>query len=117
MENVTDQLLADLQHAVRGPDVLRAVRAAPAKKLTPALQAELDRLSDPREDLTMGYLSNVLAYSRLFDNKKRHANILRLIKGGHIQVYKIYQAPPSGTRAARESPYGSAYYILSVEQP
>lgn len=115
MEDVTDKLLYELQYAARGEDVKRALRAAPAKKLTPALEAEIAYLQDPRTDLTMGRLSNVLAYSDMFrHNKKRHTNLIRLMKGGFVRVFQHNGSPPDGSRAAHEARYTHGYYTIDI---
>jgi hypothetical protein len=81
--------------------------------LTPALEAELDRLRDSRVDRTMGFISNALSYSKQFrSNKKRHTNIVRLIKGGFVRVVQIHGSPPAGSIASQDAPYSDSYYEL-----
>lgn len=115
MEDVTDKLLGDIRYAIRGDDVKRVQNAAPAKSITPALEAELDRLRDPRTDCTMGYISNALAYANsLRRDKRRHANIIRLIKGGFVRVVRVDGSPPAGSHAAHDARFSHSYYKLEV---
>lgn len=113
MENATEQLLKDLEYG-HGSAFKRAQRATPATKLTPALQAELNRLRD-EQDLTMGYISKALVYSQRFKDARQHSAILRLIKGGHIDILRVHGQPPEGTFARRDSPFGTSYYWLEVK--
>lgn len=113
--DVTEKLLLEVERgaylAASSPGTRRALRAASAKKLDANLRAELEILC--REyDRTMGYVSRVLIYSRIFRTPKQHSNLLRLIKGGFIRIVQVDEPPPSDTRAKRESPYSDRYFVL-----
>ncbi len=111
--DVTTELVAGC--AGPGEYVKRVIDAKPASTLTPSMSRLLDDLRDPGEDLTIGYISNALAYGKtLRSSKSRHAGIIRLIKGGFVRVIKINKPPPPGTHAFAESRYSNQYYELRV---
>lgn len=114
--DVTQVLLRD---SSSGPGELPRLvaRAQPARELAPTLVAALASLR-ARPDLSVGFVSKPLAYSRSMPHGKRdHANLIRLIKGGHVRVYEVSTRPPSGSAAHRDSPYGDRYYVLHVGSP
>lgn len=112
--DVTTQLLSEASY---GPgDLPRLVAAAkPARELTPTLAVTLESLRR-RSDRSVGFISKALAYSKAMPNSRReHANLIRLIKGGYVHVCAMTGAPPLGSSALRDSPYGtSQYYVLHV---
>lgn len=89
--------------------------ARPARELTPTLSSALDRLR-ATPDRTMGYTSKPLAYSGPFRylGKRDHTNLIRLIRGGCVHVCEVLGAPPHGSVAYRDSPYGDRYYVLHL---
>ena len=111
--DVTDELLKEIEFAT-GSYAKTANRAAPAKvPLTKSLRELFEELLQ-EPDLTMGYISRPLLYSRLMGKAKRHANIIRLIKGGFISVIQSDGPPPHDTRAHREAFHSQKYYQLEL---
>lgn len=113
--DVTERLLGD---ASSGPgETVRLVATAkPARHIdgTPTLAAALEDLR-ARQDRTMGSVSKALAYSRAMPHGKRdHANLIRLIKGGHVHIFEVSGSPPSGSAAHGEAPHADRYYLLHV---
>ena len=115
MEDVTERILADLG-AGRGDLSKLVARAAPAAKISDSLQKTLDTLQDPRFDTTMGFISAPLVYSSLFRGQPKsfHTNVIKLIKGKFLLVFQAHERPPEGTRAAKETPHASSYYLLAL---
>lgn len=116
VKDVTDELLRD---ASSGPGeyVARVAKAKPAKNQTPTL---IDALAtwEAQPDKTMGFTSKALAYNRaLTRSKTHHSNMIRLIKGGHLRVCEVNAAPPEGSNAKRDSPYGDRYYVIRPHCP
>jgi hypothetical protein len=109
--DVTSEVLAESSQGP-GEHVLRVAKAKPARDLTPTtFQALIDWLR--RDDKTIGFISKPLAYSRaLPSSKSEHSNIIRVIRGRHLRVYRVNGSPPIGSRAHRDSPYGDRYYII-----
>lgn len=110
MEDVTKELIRDAESGP-GPKSALVARAKPAKTLTPSLVDALQAFA--LTDGTMGYISKALAYSRLMPSQaSKHAALIRLIKGGHIRVYRVKGEPPTNSTAKRDSPWSSEYYVL-----
>lgn len=65
----------------------------------------------------MGYFSKALAYGFKFMPKSTHANMARLVKGGHLKVCRVFAPPPPGSEAKRGSPYGDSYYLIRPDCP
>jgi hypothetical protein len=111
--DVTSHLLNESSNGP-GEQVRRVATAKPAKSVPESLVSLLDNLR-ARDDNTMGFISKPLAYSKLMPPGKRdHANLIRLIKGGHVHVCEVAGAPPDGSTARRDAPYGDRYYVLHV---
>ena len=114
--DVTAELLRDASFGP-GDDVKLVATAKAAKSVaaTPSLAATLANLR-ARSDRTMGFISKALAYSKAVreGGKREHANLIRLIKGGYVRVCEMRGAPPSGSVAHRDSPYGDRYYVLHI---
>ena len=107
-----------LRESAEGPGELPRLvaKARPAKNIaeTPTLAATLSNLSS-RHDRSMGFVSKPLAYSSAMRvSKREHANLIRLIKGGYVHVCEVDAAPPSGSVASRDAPYGDRHYVLHV---
>jgi hypothetical protein len=113
VEDVTGYLI----HHTAGPGdyVKRVQQTRPAFSLTPTLTAFLEKLRAP-SDKTVGRVSNALAYGRGITGSKPsyHTNMIRLIKGGHVQVCEVAAPPPAGSNAHRDAPYGDRFYFLKV---
>jgi hypothetical protein len=109
----TDYLLGDTYGP--GEYVARVHKTKGAAKLTPTLRKFFDAWRT-KYDHSGGFISNFLAYSGAMrggaHSKTYHANMIRLVKGGHIRVCQVEGSPPQGSIAHRDSPYGEAYYIL-----
>lgn len=105
---------AVLQESGSGPgEHSRRVNAArPARDLTSTTSAAL--VSWLRQhDKTVGYVSRLLAYSRAMPTRKSaHADLIRVIRGGHLRVYLVPSSPPAGSNAHRDSPYADRYYVI-----
>jgi hypothetical protein len=113
MQDVTEKLLQNCSGP--GEYVRRVLAAKPVKTLTPTLSRTLDELRSS-SDLTMGFVSNVLAYSELMRKSKSwNRDLIRLIKGGFVRVMLVSECPSPGYRAFREAPYGDWYYVLEVK--
>jgi hypothetical protein len=107
-EDVTQKLIDDCRNAP-GEKCGLVMRAKPAKELTPKLSDALLRFM--RTDGTMGYTSKPLAYSSAMPHKKsEHTDLIRLIKGGFIKIYRVFGPSLPGTAARRDSPFGNDYY-------
>lgn len=108
MKDVTAELLDRVSGP--GPYVALVKRAKGAKNLTPALTATLAKVL-ANDDRTFGAISNALAYSRTLRSygKSGHANLIRLIKGGHLRIIRHDGSPPPGSNARRDAPYDSPY--------
>lgn len=111
-EDVTRRLLEDASYGP-GEHVRRVVSAKPAKTLTPALSTFFEKWRQP-SDKTLGFVSKAFAYGRAVTGPSAsyHNNMLRLIKGGHIRACEVRTAPPAGSAAHHDSPYGSQFYVL-----
>ena len=113
VQDVTSELI----RRVAGPGdyVKRVHETRPAFRLTPTLLAFLERWRAP-SDKTMGWVSNALAYSRAVTGQQKsyHTSMIKLIKGGNINVCEVAAKPPTGSNAHRESPYGDRFYFLKV---
>jgi hypothetical protein len=112
-EDVTEALLND--YGV-GFGELSAMmkRAAPAKVVEGGLAETLASMQDPRFDPTMGWLSAPLLYSKIFAGRPKafHRNVIRLIKGDFLRVWRRTGVPPQGSRAATETPGKSKWYEI-----
>jgi hypothetical protein len=107
-DDVTAQLLRDSSTPPGElPLLVAKAKAARDVSKTPSLQATLANFrSSP--DHTMGFISKALAYSKAMPSSKReHANLIRLIKGGHVRIYEVRGSSPPGSIARRDSPYGN----------
>ncbi len=113
VEDVTGDLIRHT--AGPGDYVKRVQQARPAFSLTPTLAAFLEKLRAP-SDKTVGRVSNVLAYGKTITGPRPsyHTNMIRLIKGGHVQVCEVAAPPPAGSNAHRDTPYGDRFYFLKV---
>ena len=112
VEDVTERLLRDTSGP--GDRVRRVHTTKGATKLSPTLAAFFEKWRAP-SDKTIGWISNALAYSHQVEGSKPsyHANMIRLIKGGHIRVCQVDASAPAGSNARRESPFGEGrYYML-----
>lgn len=109
--DVTEEVLRDSSQGP-GEYTARVAKAKPARDLTPTTsQALLDWLR--RSDKTMGYISRPLAYSRAMPSKKSaHSDLIRVIRGGHLRVYRVNGKPPIGTQAHSDARYADRYYII-----
>lgn len=114
--DVTDELLKESSYGP-GAYCARVAKAKPAKELTPTLAEALSRFE--RTDRTMGFVSKPLAYSHAMPRGAReHSELIRLVKGGYVKVYKISGKPPSDSTAQRDSPYGvHGYYVMKARTP
>lgn len=116
MARVQD-VTGDLIHHTMGPGdyVKRVHQAKPAFSLTPTLQAFLEKLRAPG-DKTIGRISNTLAYARAITGStpSYHSRMVRLIKGGHIQLCEVSAPPPVGSNAHRDAPYGDRFLFMKV---
>lgn len=112
VEDVTDYLVED---SSSGPgDYTKRVRTTKgAKTLSPLLAEFFNKWRSP-SDKTMGFVSKPLAYARAVSGggPRVQANLIRLIKGGHVRVCKVLGHPPSGSAAHRDSPYADQFYLL-----
>ena len=114
MRDVTGELLRD---SASGPGERPALvaRAKAPKEISPKLAALLEHLADPRRDLTMGFISKALAYSKAMPSgKSEHADMIRLIRSGLVRVFEVNGKPPDGSVAAREAPYNDRYYAMRI---
>lgn len=113
VEDVTGYLIRSA--AGPGDYVKRVQQAKPAFSLTPTLTALLEKLRAPG-DKTVGHISNTLAYGKAITGPRPsyHTNMIRLIKGGHVQVCEVSAPPPAGSNAHRETPYANRFYFLKV---
>ncbi|MBV8722249.1 MAG: hypothetical protein JO277_08875 [Candidatus Eremiobacteraeota bacterium] len=113
VEDVTGYLIRNTSGP--GDYVKRVQQTKPAFRLTPSLEAFLEKLRAP-SDKTIGRISNTLAYARAITGSKPsyHTNMIRLIKGGNIQVCEVAAPPPAGSNAHRETPYNDRFYFLKV---
>lgn len=114
--NVTARLLEDSANGPGETSRLVATTKGVAKIAAGSqLEAALAKLRASR-DLTMGFISKPLAYSAQMPrhSKRDHANLIKLIKGGHVHIVEIYGKPPAGSIAHRDSPYGDRYYELRI---
>lgn len=113
VEDVTGYLI----HNTAGPgDYVKRVRETrPALSLTPALQAFFEKWRVP-SDKTIGRISNTLAYARAITGHKPsyHTSMIKLIKGGSINVCEVRAAPPQGSRAHTETPHADSFYLLKA---
>lgn len=118
MPRVTDETDRVLDDSSRGPgeSPARVVKAKPAKKLTPTLEATLSEWNR-KSDRSIGYTSKALAYGFRYMKPSTHANMIRLVKGGHLRVCQVHAKPPPGSNAHRGSPYGDSYYIIRESCP
>lgn len=116
IEDVTEHEI----QKVSGPGdrVKRVNQAKPAKKITPSLRETLERWNR-QHDKSLGFTSNMLAYGfdYAFAKPREHANMIRLIKGGHLRVCRIDAPPPPGSNAKRHSPYSDRYFIIRDSCP
>lgn len=114
VEDVTDYVVQD---SGRGPGDARArvARAKPAKALTPTLQATLDEWL--RGDRSLGYVAGALAYGFRSMRPSTHTNMVRLVKGGHLRVCRVFAPPPPGSNAKHGSPFGDSYYLVRPDCP
>jgi hypothetical protein len=116
MARVTD-VTGRLIQEVYGPGeyAKRAREAKPAFKLTPTLVKFLEAWRRP-SDKTVGFVSQPLVYSNAFvrPSKSHHTNMVRLVKGGNINVCEVHAPPPEGSNAYRESRYGDRFYFLKA---
>jgi hypothetical protein len=89
-------------------------RAAPAKVVEGGLAETLAIMQDPRFDPTMGWLSAPLLYSKIFAGRPKvfHRNMIRLIKGDFLRVWRRHGVPPEGSRAATETPGKRDWYEI-----
>ena len=113
IEDVTEALLED--YGVGFGDRAKMMkRAAPAKKVEGSLIDTLTEMQDPRFDPTMGWLSAPLLYSNIFDGRPKafHRNVIRLIKGGFLRIWRRNEVPPEGSRAAMETPGKNRWYEI-----
>jgi hypothetical protein len=111
--DVTAKLLSDSAYGP-GPQTQLVADAKAATSLTPTLEVALTNLRN-RVDRSIGFVSKALAYSKGMPSSKReHANLIRLIKGGFVHVCEVRSAPPAGSFAKRDSPYGDRYYVLHI---
>lgn len=112
-EDVTELLLNDYG-AGFGERAAMMKKAAPAKVIEGSLVETLAAMQDPRFDPTMGWLSAPLLYSKIFEGRPKafHRNVIRLIKGGFLRVWKMSGIPPEVSRAATETPGSRAWYEI-----
>lgn len=117
MENVTAELLNEMKYAP-GDLARAACRVAPAKKISGTLTTTLREMLDSKFDPTMGYIHLPLLYSNLFRYmpRSKHMNIIRLIKGGFVSIWKRYKNKPEGSRATTETTHNPHWYELRLEQ-
>lgn len=117
VQDVTERVLAD---SSGGPGersrLVATARATAPGPLPPTLLAVLQRVQR-MPDLTMGRISKPLAYAQMFRfmGKRDHANVIRLIRGGHLRVYEVSGGAPIGSLAAKDDVWGSqrSYYVLT----
>lgn len=111
VQDVTGELI----HHTMGPGdyVKRVHNTRPAFSLTPTLSAFFEKFREP-SDKTIGRISNPLAYARAITGSKAsyHTNMIRLIKGGHIQMCEVAAPAPAGSNAHRDAPYGDRFYFM-----
>lgn len=116
MARVTD-VTGRLIHEAYGPgeNPKRVRDAKPAFKLTPALVAFLEAWRRP-SDKTVGFVSQPLAYARTITGSRKsyHTNMVRLIKGGNINICEVHAPPPEGSNAFRDARYGDRFYFLKA---
>jgi hypothetical protein len=115
VEDATEYVLKDSSYGP-GENSARVAKAKPAKTLTPTLQATLDEWNR-KSDRSIGYTSKALAYGFKFMPKSTHANMVRLVKGGHLKVCRVNAPPPPGSNAFSGSRYGESYYIIRPDCP
>lgn len=113
--DVTEHLLRE---SAEGPGDLPSLvaKASPARNIstTPSLATALRSIA-ANADLTMGFMSKPLAYSKAMPHGRReHANLIRLIKGGYVRVCEVAKPPPPGSIAYRDARYGERHYVLHV---
>lgn len=116
MEDVTTKLLSDLRSAL-GKDASRLRKVKPASlPLSESLLAVIKQLQNPRNDNTLGFISNALAYSSHFRSKpkKYQDDIVRLLKAGVLLVIKVVDKPPHRSFAEIDTPYGTSFYNIEI---
>ena len=94
-----------------GPYVKRVAQTKGAKVVSEGMQRVLDSI-EHNPDQTIGFVSKALAYGVPTTSKIHHANLVRLVKGGHVSICEVDGKPPSGSRAAKTAPYGDRYYVM-----
>lgn len=119
VEDATDYVVKDASYGP-GDQVKRVATTKGAKVISDGMRKVLAEIEDPRSDNSQGRWSRMLAYVKHVGRNDRsisktdHANLIRLIKGGHVSVCKVSGLPPPGSRAARETPHTHDYYIFRV---
>lgn len=118
MVDVTDSLLSDVDVAL-GPLGKMLRRAAPAKKIEGSLLETWRQLVNPRFDLTIGYVSGPLLYSRMFQYapKTFYRDVIRLLKGRFLIVMKFDRhdgAVPVNSNASRDNPRSDVWYEIGA---
>lgn len=117
MIDVTNEVLRDYGCSRARSQTLQ--RPTPAKKIEGSLVATWATLLDPRTDLTMGFISGPLLYSRFFETRPKafQRDVIRLLKGGYLIVIRMNSGdgrPDPNSNAAKESPFSSFWYQLSA---
>lgn len=112
VEDATDHIVSDSSYGP-GDAVARVVKTKGAKVISPGMRAVLDRI-EQSSDNTCGPWSRALAYALpwKYATKTEHANFVRLVKGGHVRVCRVWAKAPAGSRAANETPYQNDYYVM-----
>lgn len=124
VEDVTEYVLRDSASGP-GDQPARVAKAKPAKTLTPTLEKTLVEWQR-KHDRSIGYTSKALAYGFRYIKPAQHSNMIRLIKGGHLRVCRVFASPPPNSEAHRGSPYSGyagthagvgSYYIVRESCP
>jgi hypothetical protein len=116
MTDVTEMLLHEAQHAL-GDLSKMARRATPAKEITGSLLETWKTLISPGVDTSMGFLSNTLLYSRMFQGRSRafHRDVIRMLKGGFLIIVQMDGLPPpEAPNARRDNPQALTWYGLAA---